>query len=250
MSRGRRRGDRGRVGPAYGAAGAGQRARLSGSASVEVLAQPVARVLGAAPAGAVRRGVPDPPYALDNDDGRGRARPAGRPRLAGRRAPCSSWSGRRVAWSPPGPTGLVREREKGYGETVLWYVRADAPRPRRQDDRMTRPMTQERRAPSRVSRLLRPGDQRPHRHHLAGLAALRRGRGRGRRQQVQVQRPAVHRRGADVDAGEGLRGLPQRDRSPASRACSPPSARSAASAPSSRDCARSATSTTSCRWPR
>ena len=26
---------------------------------------------------------------------------------------------------PAWPAGLVREREKEYGETVLWYVRAD-----------------------------------------------------------------------------------------------------------------------------
>ena len=91
---------------------------------VEALAQPVARVVGQRPADPFDVVFADPPYPLDND----RVEAA----LAGLVA--NGWlaagallvverSARSV--EPVWPPGLVRERERKYGETVLWYVRAD-----------------------------------------------------------------------------------------------------------------------------
>ena len=97
---------------------------------VEVLAQPVARVLGGTPGAPYDVVFADPPYPLDERGARGGARPCWS--THGWLAPggCSSWSGRRVAWNPPGPRGWCASGTKEYGETVLWYVRAGS-----EDDR-------------------------------------------------------------------------------------------------------------------
>jgi 16S rRNA (guanine966-N2)-methyltransferase len=91
---------------------------------VEVLAQPVARALGVPPRAPYDVVFADPPYPLSNEEledvldllvandwlGAGSVLVVER-------------SARSV--EPAWPRGLVREREKRYGETVLWYVRAD-----------------------------------------------------------------------------------------------------------------------------
>ena len=91
---------------------------------VEVLALTVARVLGEPPAAAYDVVFADPPYPLENAQveaaltllvGNGWLAPEGL--LVVER----STRGGEPDWPP----GLTREREKKYGETVLWYVRAD-----------------------------------------------------------------------------------------------------------------------------
>lgn len=109
-----------------------------GFRQVEVVAQPVARVLGIAPRAPYDVVFLDPPYALDN----GTVQEALLLLV-------------RHGWLEPGtvlvlerstrtpeplwPPGLVCEREKAYGETVLWYVRAD-PAERTETDDAGRPM--------------------------------------------------------------------------------------------------------------
>jgi 16S rRNA (guanine966-N2)-methyltransferase len=94
---------------------------------VEVLALPVTRVLGQPPRAPYDVVFADPPYALTNEDletalGALVANDwlaAGAVLVVERSA-----RGAEPAWPP----GLVRDRDKRYGETVLWYVRADVPR--------------------------------------------------------------------------------------------------------------------------
>jgi 16S rRNA (guanine966-N2)-methyltransferase len=93
---------------------------------VEVLALTVARVLGEPPGAAYDVVFADPPYPLENAELE--------QVLAllldyGWVAPGSVLVVERSARSvePAWPAGLVRERSKEYGETVLWYVRADSP---------------------------------------------------------------------------------------------------------------------------
>lgn len=108
-------------------------ARDLGLTGVEVVAQPVARVLGRPTAQPVDPFDPfdpfdivfaDPPYSLGEEE------------LAGTLALLvdNGWlvdgalvvverSARTV--EPGWPGGLVQLRRRGYGETVLWYVRAD-----------------------------------------------------------------------------------------------------------------------------
>ena len=100
----------------------------------------------------------------------------------------------------------------------------------------------------RLPRLLRPGDQRPPRHHRPRGRPVRRGHRRRAGQQDQAQ--PVHRRGADRDAGGGHRRRSPTSRSTRSTACWSTTAATTASGPSSRACAPSPTSTTSCRWRR
>lgn len=103
----------------------GENAASLGFDDVEVRAHPVARVLGGGPGAPYDVVFADPPYPLDN--------PALEEVLAllvqhdwvadgslvvverSARTPEPAW-----------PEGLVRVREKEYGETVLWYVRADS----------------------------------------------------------------------------------------------------------------------------
>jgi 16S rRNA (guanine966-N2)-methyltransferase len=94
-----------------------------GFRKVEVVAQPVARVLAQHARAPYDVVFADPPYPLDNAELE--------QTLAllvdyGWVAPGSVLVVERSARSvePAWPPGLVRERTKDYGETVLWYVRA------------------------------------------------------------------------------------------------------------------------------
>ena len=96
-----------------------------GFRKVEVLALPVARVLGQHARAPYDVVFADPPYPLENAELE--------QVLAllldyGWVAPGSVLVVERSARSvePAWPAGLVRERSKEYGETVLWYVRADS----------------------------------------------------------------------------------------------------------------------------
>jgi 16S rRNA (guanine966-N2)-methyltransferase len=100
-----------------------ENANTLGFRKVEVVAQPVARVLGQHARAPYDVVFADPPYPLDNADLE--------KSLAllvdyGWVAPGSVVVVERSARSvePAWPAGLVRERSKDYGETVLWYVRA------------------------------------------------------------------------------------------------------------------------------
>ena len=97
-----------------------------GFRKVEVLVLPVARVLAQHARAPYDVVFADPPYPLDNAELEHA--------LAllldyGWVAPGSLLVVERSARSvePAWPAGLVRERSKEYGETVLWYVRADSP---------------------------------------------------------------------------------------------------------------------------
>src|SRR4051794_36664112 len=94
-----------------------------GFGKVEVLAQPVTRVLGQHARAPYDVVFADPPYALDNADLK---RELGLLLAHGWVAPGSVLVVERSARSvePAWPEGLVRERTKEYGETVLWYVLA------------------------------------------------------------------------------------------------------------------------------
>jgi 16S rRNA (guanine966-N2)-methyltransferase len=94
-----------------------------GFQEVEVLSQPVAGVLRKHPRVPYDVVFADPPYPLDNAD---------LEQVLGLLV-ANEWlatgsmlvverSARSV--EPAWPPGLVRERDKQYGETVLWYVRA------------------------------------------------------------------------------------------------------------------------------
>ena len=99
-------------------------ASVLGFRSVEVLAEPVTRALSVLPRAPYDVVFADPPYALVN----GELEEA----LAllvphGWVAPGSLVVLERSVRTeePAWPAGLVLEREKTYGETVLWYLRAD-----------------------------------------------------------------------------------------------------------------------------
>jgi 16S rRNA (guanine966-N2)-methyltransferase len=91
---------------------------------VEVRAQAAARVVGQPPLAPYDVVFADPPYPLDNAQVE--------PVLAA--LVTNGWlvpgalvvveRSTRTA-EPAWPAGLTREREKKYGETLLWYVRAD-----------------------------------------------------------------------------------------------------------------------------
>ena len=87
-------------------------------------AQPVARVLAQPPGAPYDVVFADPPYPLEN--ARLEAALAALVEhgwLAAGALLVVERSSRTP--EPAWPPGLVREREKKYGETVLWYVRAD-----------------------------------------------------------------------------------------------------------------------------
>jgi 16S rRNA (guanine966-N2)-methyltransferase len=99
-------------------------AQALGFRKVEVLAQPVARVLAQHPRAPYDVVFVDPPYALDNAEVEAAlAALVAQEWLATGSVLVVERSARSV--EPQWPQGLVREREKAYGETVLWYVRAD-----------------------------------------------------------------------------------------------------------------------------
>lgn len=100
-----------------------QNAATLGFGKVEVLAQPVARVLAQPPRAPYDVVFLDPPYAMEN---------VGLEEVLALLV-AQEWLAtgcvlvvERAARSgePAWPRGLVREREKAYGETVLWYVHA------------------------------------------------------------------------------------------------------------------------------
>ena len=91
---------------------------------VEVLVQTVARVLAQHPRAPYDVVFLDPPYPVENDEvERAVALLVAHDWLAAGCVLAVERSARSV--EPTWPAGLVRDREKTYGETVLWYVRAD-----------------------------------------------------------------------------------------------------------------------------
>jgi 16S rRNA (guanine966-N2)-methyltransferase len=95
-----------------------------GFRKVEVLVQSVARALAHHPRAPYDVVFVDPPYPVDNDEvERVVALLVANDWLAAGSVLVVERSARSV--EPAWPAGLVREREKAYGETVLWYVRAD-----------------------------------------------------------------------------------------------------------------------------
>ena len=105
-----------------------------GFRKVEVLSQPVARVLGQHPRAPYDVVFVDPPYPLANaqvEEVLGQL--VAHEWLATGSVVVLERSARSV--EPAWPRGLVRERQRKYGETVLWYVRADPAGPHAQDDR-------------------------------------------------------------------------------------------------------------------
>ena len=95
-----------------------------GFRKVEVLVQSVARALQHHPRAPYDVVFVDPPYPVDNDEvERAVALLVAHDWLAPGSVLVVERSARSV--EPTWPAGLVREREKAYGETVLWYVRAD-----------------------------------------------------------------------------------------------------------------------------
>jgi 16S rRNA (guanine966-N2)-methyltransferase len=91
---------------------------------VEVVAQPVARVLSQHPRAPYDVVFADPPYPLANEEVEAAlALLVEHEWLATGSVLVVERSARSV--EPAWPAGLVCEREKAYGETVLWYVRAD-----------------------------------------------------------------------------------------------------------------------------
>jgi 16S rRNA (guanine966-N2)-methyltransferase len=95
-----------------------------GFRAVEVLAEPVLRALAVPPRAPYDVVFADPPYPVANDE----------LEEALALLVTNDWvaPGSRVVVErsvrtvePAWPAGLVREREKSYGETVLWYLRAD-----------------------------------------------------------------------------------------------------------------------------
>ncbi len=100
-------------------------AKTLGFGEVEVLAHPVTRVLGQHPQSPYDVVFADPPYPMDNaalEQALGLL--VTHEWLAGGSVLVVERSARSV--EPAWPEGLVRDRKKKYGETVLWYVRADA----------------------------------------------------------------------------------------------------------------------------
>ena len=95
-----------------------------GFRKVEVLVQSVARALQHHPRAPYDVVFVDPPYPVDNEEvEKAVALLVANDWLAAGAVLVVERSARGV--EPTWPTGLVREREKRYGETVLWYVRAD-----------------------------------------------------------------------------------------------------------------------------
>ena len=95
-----------------------------GFRKVEVLVQPVARALEHHPRAPYDVVYVDPPYPVENDEvERAATLLLANDWLAAGAVLVVERSARSV--EPTWPAGLVRDREKAYGETVLWYVRAD-----------------------------------------------------------------------------------------------------------------------------
>jgi len=95
-----------------------------GFLKVEVLSQSVARVLGQHPRAPYDVVFADPPYPLDNAEVEEvLAQLVAHEWLAAGSILVVERSARSV--EPAWPRGLVRQREKQYGDTVLWYLRAD-----------------------------------------------------------------------------------------------------------------------------
>ncbi|MET0999946.1 MAG: 16S rRNA (guanine(966)-N(2))-methyltransferase RsmD [Marmoricola sp.] len=95
-----------------------------GFAQVEVLSQPVVRVLAQRPRAPFDVVFADPPYPLENAQVEEvLALLVANGWLDAGSVLVVERSARSV--EPAWPEGLVRDREKRYGETVLWYVRAD-----------------------------------------------------------------------------------------------------------------------------
>lgn len=106
----------------------GENAAALGFHKVEVLALPVLRVLGRHPRAPYDVVFADPPYALGSDE----LEQALELLVAHQWvAPGTLLVVERSARSvePGWPAGLVRERTKDYGETLLWYVRAGSEDP-------------------------------------------------------------------------------------------------------------------------
>ena len=108
-----------------------------GFTDVEVLAHPVSRVLGQRPTDPFDVVFADPPYPVDNTEvERVLALLVAHEWMASGAVLVLERSARSV--EPTWPSGLTGERHRGYGETVLWYVRADpevpAEQPREHDD--------------------------------------------------------------------------------------------------------------------
>jgi len=101
-----------------------ENATTLGFGKVEVLVQSVARALQHRPRAPYDVVFVDPPYPVDNEEvERAVALLLANDWLSAGSLLVVERSARSV--EPTWPTGLVREREKAYGETVLWYVRAD-----------------------------------------------------------------------------------------------------------------------------
>ena len=100
-----------------------QNAAALGFSQVEVLGLPVARALGAHARAPYDVVFADPPYPMDNAEVEQMLELLVAHQWV---APGSVLVLERSARSvePAWPEGLVRERSKDYGETVLWYVRA------------------------------------------------------------------------------------------------------------------------------
>ncbi len=91
---------------------------------LEVVALPVARALGQHPRAPYDVVFADPPYPMDNEEVEQMlALLVAHRWLATGSVLVLERSARSV--EPAWPEGLVRDRVKEYGETVLWYVRAD-----------------------------------------------------------------------------------------------------------------------------
>lgn len=105
-----------------------------GFRTVEVLAEPVARALAVHPRAPYDVVFADPPYPLASEElEHALARLVANDWVAPGSLVVVERSVRSV--EPAWPQGLVREREKTYGETVLWYLRADpGTRPHSQPD--------------------------------------------------------------------------------------------------------------------
>ena len=94
-----------------------------GFGQVEVIAQPVARVLGQRPEAPYDVVFADPPYPSGNEEvEKALALLVDHGWLRAGSVLVVERSARSV--EPAWPAGLVRDRERRYGETVLWYVRA------------------------------------------------------------------------------------------------------------------------------
>jgi 16S rRNA (guanine966-N2)-methyltransferase len=104
-----------------------------GFRKVEVLAQPVAKALALHPRAPYDVVFADPPYPLDNAEVEEMlALLVANEWLATGSLLVVERSARSV--EPAWPRGLVPDREKRYGETVLWYVRAGPADPSGEDD--------------------------------------------------------------------------------------------------------------------